>query len=63
MLFRSECVFIEDEGTIVFYKNRHGAAQRLLAEDAILTIKKEGWTQERQDELSAGALSDSTRTD
>ncbi|KAI0711224.1 fatty acid desaturase-domain-containing protein [Earliella scabrosa] len=64
-LYRSftECVFIEDEGTIVFYKNRHGAAQRLLAEDAILTIKKEGWTQERQDELSAGALSDSTRTD
>lgn len=44
----------------MFYKNRHGEAQRFVAEDAVLTIKKEGWTQERQDELlAADALSES----
>ncbi|PFH48439.1 hypothetical protein AMATHDRAFT_65424 [Amanita thiersii Skay4041] len=31
----TECCFIEDEGDIVFYKNRHGQATRELAEDAI----------------------------
>ena len=32
-LWRSftECVFVEDEGDIVFYKNKDGAAQRALA--------------------------------
>lgn len=35
-LYRSftECIFIEDEGSIVFYKNRYGVASRQLAEDA-----------------------------
>ena len=64
-LYRSftECCFIEDEGTIVFYKNRHGEAQRQLAEDVVLSIKKEGWTQAAQDELNEGALSDTTRVE
>lgn len=47
----------------MFYKNRHGIASRQLAEDAITIIQKEGWTQEDQDKLAEGALSDSTRTD
>ena len=58
----SECCFIEDEGEIVFYKNSHGLAARELAEHAVLVIKKEGWTQERQDKLSEGMLSDSAST-
>ncbi|TBU48918.1 fatty acid desaturase-domain-containing protein [Dichomitus squalens] len=64
-LYRSftECVFIEDEGSIVFYKNKNGVAARHVAEDAITAIKKEGWTQEDQDKLAEGALSDSTRSE
>lgn len=64
-LYRSftECCFIEDEGSIVFYKNRHGEAVRQLGEEAIAAIKKEGWSQERQDKLAEGELSDSTRSD
>ena len=60
-LYRSftECCFIEDEGNIVFYKNRHGEASRELAEGVVVDIKKSGWTQEVQDELADGTLSDS----
>ncbi|TCD62129.1 hypothetical protein EIP91_007304 [Steccherinum ochraceum] len=38
-LYRSftQCVFIEDEGDIVFYKNVEGEAQRMLAKDSIVT--------------------------
>ena len=52
-LYRSftECVFVEDEGSIVFYKNKYGLASRQLSEDAIIAIKRAGWTQEDQDEL------------
>lgn len=64
-LYRSftECCFIEDDGEIVFYKNQHGVAQRELGDEAIHAIKKEGWTQEGQDQLADGAVSDSTRTE
>ncbi|KAL0581657.1 hypothetical protein V5O48_000358 [Marasmius crinis-equi] len=31
----TECCFVEDEGDIVFYKNREGKAARVLAEDAL----------------------------
>ena len=60
-LYRSftECCFIEDEGSIVFYKNKHGAAARSLAEGVVVDIKKAGWTPEGQDQLAEGALSDS----
>ncbi|KAI0777743.1 fatty acid desaturase-domain-containing protein [Trametes elegans] len=53
-LYRSftECVFIEDEGSIVFYKNRHGDAVRVVAEGEVDAIAAAGWAQEKQDELS-----------
>jgi len=40
-LYRSftECVFIEDEGSIVFYKNGKGEAARYVAENAALATK------------------------
>ncbi|RPD65587.1 hypothetical protein L226DRAFT_456472 [Lentinus tigrinus ALCF2SS1-7] len=64
-LYRSftECCFIEDEGSIVFYKNKHGLAQREISDDAVFRIKKGGWSQEDQDKLQEGVASDSTRTD
>ncbi|CDO70622.1 hypothetical protein BN946_scf184748.g20 [Trametes cinnabarina] len=53
-LYRSftECVFIEEEGSIVFYKNKYGIAARELAGDAVAAIKQGGWDQEKQDDLS-----------
>ncbi|KAI0330272.1 hypothetical protein GY45DRAFT_1370848 [Cubamyces sp. BRFM 1775] len=53
-LYRSftECVFIEDEGAIVFYKNKWGDAAREVADGAVAAIKEAGWKQEKQDDLS-----------
>jgi len=36
-LYRSftQCIFVEDEGDIVFYKNKEGKAIRELAPDAL----------------------------
>ncbi|KAI0360610.1 hypothetical protein OH77DRAFT_702383 [Trametes cingulata] len=53
-LYRSftECVFIEEEGSIVFYKNKYGIAVRDVAEGTVAAIKEVGWAQEKQDELS-----------
>ncbi|KAL7284144.1 hypothetical protein ACG7TL_001425 [Trametes sanguinea] len=53
-LYRSftECVFIEEEGSIVFYKNKYGLSARELASDAVTAIKEAGWAQEKQDDLS-----------
>jgi omega-6 fatty acid desaturase (delta-12 desaturase) len=31
----TQCCFIEDDGDIVFYKNKDGKAQRVLAEGAL----------------------------
>ncbi|KAF5366888.1 hypothetical protein D9615_010536 [Tricholomella constricta] len=31
----TQCCFIEDDGDIVFYKNKHGQAARVLSEDAL----------------------------
>ena len=31
----TQCCFVEDEGDIVFYKNREGKAARVLAEHAL----------------------------
>ncbi|KAI0635236.1 fatty acid desaturase-domain-containing protein [Trametes polyzona] len=52
-LYRSftECVFIEEEGSIVFYKNKHGVAAREVADRAVAEIKQAGWGQEEQDDL------------
>ncbi|KAG5639052.1 hypothetical protein H0H81_007310 [Sphagnurus paluster] len=36
----TQCCFIEDDGEIVFYKNKHGKAARVLAEDALKTEPK-----------------------
>ncbi|KAI0674370.1 fatty acid desaturase-domain-containing protein [Trametes maxima] len=53
-LYRSftECVFVEEEGAIVFYKNQYGIAVREVADSAVVAIKEAGWNQARQDELS-----------
>ncbi|OBZ77389.1 putative alpha-L-arabinofuranosidase A [Grifola frondosa] len=52
-LYRSftECVFIEEEGGIVFYKNRRGEAMREVAETAVHAIKEAGWNPDAQDDL------------
>lgn len=52
-LYRSftECVFIEDEGDIVFYKNKDGVAQREVSESLLKEIKERGWNLEDQDRL------------
>ncbi|CCM00809.1 uncharacterized protein FIBRA_02851 [Fibroporia radiculosa] len=46
-LYRSftQCMFIEEEGAIVFYKNKHGQAAREVAEDQ-LKIIDERWKAE-----------------
>ena len=56
-LYRSftECVFIEEEGSIVFYKNKYGMASRELASDTVNAIKEAGWDQKKQDDLSESA--------
>lgn len=36
----TQCCFIEDDGEIVFYKNKHGKAARVLADDALKTEAK-----------------------
>ncbi|KAH9941308.1 fatty acid desaturase-domain-containing protein [Epithele typhae] len=61
-LYRSftECCFIEDDGSIVFYCGREGQTQRALAEGVVEEIKEKGWSQEHQDQLAEGMLSDST---
>ncbi|PPQ66928.1 hypothetical protein CVT26_010017 [Gymnopilus dilepis] len=45
-LYRSfnECRFVEDEGDIVFYKNRHGLAVREVDESVVKTVKDSEWT-------------------
>ncbi|EIW55651.1 uncharacterized protein TRAVEDRAFT_171450 [Trametes versicolor FP-101664 SS1] len=52
-LYRSftECVFIEEEGAIVFYKNKYGIAVREVAQSEVSAIKEAGWDQEEQDDL------------
>jgi hypothetical protein len=36
----TQCAFIEDDGDIVFYKNRDGEAARVLASDALNHVPK-----------------------
>ncbi|KDQ60225.1 hypothetical protein JAAARDRAFT_191632 [Jaapia argillacea MUCL 33604] len=53
-LWRSftECLFVEDEGGIVFYKNRSGQAARQVHESALSAIREKGWDPAEQDGLS-----------
>ncbi|KAG5635516.1 hypothetical protein H0H81_010979 [Sphagnurus paluster] len=50
-LWRSftQCLFIEEEGGIVFYKNKHGVAAREVQKDAIKEIQQSGWSSDAQD--------------
>ncbi|PBL01022.1 hypothetical protein ARMGADRAFT_1043115 [Armillaria gallica] len=52
-LYRSftQCLFVEEEGDIVFYKNKNGEAAREVAYDAVKRIKVDGWDPVAQDEL------------
>lgn len=56
-LYRSftQCLFIEEEGDIIFYKNKDGVALRELAETAVKEIKAQGWNPEEQDRLEGEA--------
>ncbi|KAI0937591.1 hypothetical protein AcV7_003584 [Taiwanofungus camphoratus] len=49
-LYRSftQCVFIENEGSIVFYKNKYGETVREIADNKVKEIK-EKWDAEEQD--------------
>ncbi|KAG5724863.1 Delta(12) fatty acid desaturase [Termitomyces sp. T112] len=50
-LYRSftQCLFVEEEGNIIFYKNRHGVAARELARGAMKKIHESGWNGDVQD--------------
>ncbi|KAK0465151.1 fatty acid desaturase-domain-containing protein [Desarmillaria tabescens] len=52
-LYRSftQCLFVEEEGDIVFYKNKNGEAAREVAYDAVKRIRVDGWNPVAQDEL------------
>ncbi|KAK0478475.1 fatty acid desaturase-domain-containing protein [Armillaria novae-zelandiae] len=52
-LYRSftQCLFVEEEGDIVFYKNKNGEAAREVAYDAVKRIKVDGWDPVTQDKL------------
>lgn len=57
-LYRSftECVFIEDEGAIVFYKNAEGEASRQVADGVLqsptsTSIKEKSWCSGPQNRL------------
>lgn len=64
-LYRSftECVFVEEEGGIVFYKNKYGEAAREVAQGAAQTLKHAGWSAEAQDQLCAGELDDRAKSE
>ncbi|KAG6917775.1 hypothetical protein DXG01_001180 [Tephrocybe rancida] len=50
-LYRSftQCLFIEEEGDIIFYKNKDGVAVREVAQAAVKEIKESGWDPVEQD--------------
>ncbi|KAF8880016.1 fatty acid desaturase-domain-containing protein [Infundibulicybe gibba] len=54
-LYRSftQCLFIEEEGDIVFYKNKYGNAAREVQHSALKQIRASGWHPEQQDKLEA----------
>jgi omega-6 fatty acid desaturase (delta-12 desaturase) len=56
-LYRSftECLFVEEESDIVFYKNKDGQAARGIAECAVRDIRKAGWDPVEQDRLGEGS--------
>jgi hypothetical protein len=53
-LYRSftECIFVEEEGNVIFYKNKSGKATREVEESALKEIKMAGWDPAKQDELN-----------
>jgi hypothetical protein len=52
-------LFIEEEGDIVFYKNRDGAAAREVQQSVLKKIQADGWNPEEQDRLEvSGAKTD-----
>ncbi|KAK0208332.1 fatty acid desaturase-domain-containing protein [Desarmillaria ectypa] len=52
-LYRSftQCLFVEEDGDIVFYKNKNGEAAREVAYDAVKRIRVDGWDPVAQDQL------------
>ncbi|GLB39262.1 putative fatty acid desaturase [Lyophyllum shimeji] len=50
-LYRSftNCQFIEEEGDIIFYKNKYGMAAREVEQSAVQEIQKRGWNPDAQD--------------
>jgi len=57
-LYRSftQCLFIEEGGDIIFYKNKDGVAAREVEQSVLKDIKASGWNPREQDMLdSSGA--------
>ncbi|RDB16067.1 Delta(12) fatty acid desaturase [Hypsizygus marmoreus] len=52
-LYRSftQCLFIEEEGDIIFYKNKDGVALREVDPTVLKEIKDKGWNPEEQDRV------------
>ncbi|KAF8067655.1 fatty acid desaturase-domain-containing protein [Lyophyllum atratum] len=50
-LYRSftQCLFIEEDGGIVFYKNKDGVAAREIEQTAVKEIQESGWNPDAQD--------------
>lgn len=59
-LYRSftQCLFIEEDDNIVFYKNKHGLAAREIQQSALKEIKENGWNAEEQDRIDAEVTTD-----
>jgi omega-6 fatty acid desaturase (delta-12 desaturase) len=47
----TQCLFVEDDSDIVFYKNRCGVAVREVQQAAIKELRASGWKPEEQDSL------------
>ncbi|TFK67567.1 hypothetical protein BDN72DRAFT_879552 [Pluteus cervinus] len=59
-LYRSftQCLFVEEEGDIIFYKNKHGVAAREVAKSAVAAIRNDGWDPTTQDQIETNSKHD-----
>ena len=44
-------MFVEEEGDIIFYKNKDGVAVRTVEQSTLKAIRDGGWNPEEQDRL------------
>jgi hypothetical protein len=53
-------LFIEEEGDVVFYKNKDGVAVREIQQSALKEIQASGWNPEEQDRLEVSSATRKT---